>query len=182
MSRFEKFKKKHGKPADCETVTPKQIESFKGKLPEALLDEWSENGWCSYGGGLFWTVNPEDFEDVLEDWVDDDAGKYVYLRTAFGSMIFWDGERNYFVDVLHKDVSQIFNEVESVFDTTLCTKDFLEYVVLQKTFKAALPKLGKMKKDECYGFLPPIAISDDDSPDALELVKLREHLAILAQV
>ncbi|HEV2880961.1 MAG TPA: GAD-like domain-containing protein [Pyrinomonadaceae bacterium] len=182
MGSFEEFEQKHGRPELCEKVSPQQRQAFAGKLPEVLLDAWSTSGWCRYADGLFWTVNPSEYADILPDWLKEPKHAYVYLRTAFGSMIFWDGRSNYFLDVHDKGVSRLFTGVEDVFNGTLCDDDYLDDVILRPTFREALPRLGQPAKDECYGFLPPLGMDGEFSADNLERVKLREHLAILAQL
>jgi integrase/recombinase XerD len=47
---------------------------------------------------------------------------------------------------------------------------------------AALPILGPPQRDECYGFHPAIALGGPGAADTWKRVKLREHLALLAQL
>ena len=42
-------------------------------------------------------------------------------------------------------------------------------------------RFGRVAVDECYGFFPPRSMGAS-GPEDLRKVKLREHLAILAQV
>ncbi len=182
MNIFEKFKKKHGAPQKCEKVSEKQIKSFEGKLPDILLNEWKTTGWCCYGNGLLWTVNPNDYAEILEDWLDPQTEGYAFLRTAFGSIFFRNKTDNYFLDVLEKDVSRVFHRVDYVFDGTLCDNDYLNSVVLRPLFKKALAKLGRLEKDECYGVFPPLSLGGEIVVDSLEKVKIREYLAILTQL
>jgi hypothetical protein len=182
VSGFEKFRQKHGVPQQCREISAAQLERYNGKLPELLLEEWRNAGWCCYGNGLLWTVNPADFDDVLPDWVDEPEGKYVYLRTAFGSMFYWDGSDNYFLDTLTRDTSRLFDRIDYVFNGTLTGNDYLELVLLKSTFQAVLPRLGQLGREECYGLLPPLALGGELVPDAFERVKLKEYLAFLAQL
>ena len=39
-------------------------EQWHGKLPEQLPADWRTEGWRGYANGLFWTVNPDDYEDI----------------------------------------------------------------------------------------------------------------------
>lgn len=177
---FDDFKRKHGAPSRCEPVTEEQLRAFRGKLPDDLLAEWEASGWCAYGNGLLWTVNPDAFADSLDDWLDDPAGAYVYLRTAFGSLFVWDGSNNYYIDVLYKDVTRLFNRISFVFDGTLCDNDYLRDVIDRPLFSKAVSKFGPLSKDECYGCLPPPALGGSFELDFLERVKLREYLSIAA--
>ncbi len=78
-------------------VPPEKIARFRGKLPEKLLEYWQAYGWCGYAKGLFWTVDPDEWEDELDAWIGDTEfmerdAYYVIARTAFGELILW-GEK-----------------------------------------------------------------------------------------
>lgn len=49
--------------------TEKDLIAFKEKLPARLLEYWQEYGFCGWGSGLFWTVNPADYHGVLQVWL-----------------------------------------------------------------------------------------------------------------
>jgi hypothetical protein len=49
-------------------------------------------------------------------------------------------------------------------------------------FAPALKKLGPLKPDEMYGFVPAVALSGSATLANLQKVKAVEHLAILAQL
>jgi hypothetical protein len=75
-------------------VPPEKLEKFRGKLPDKLLEYWQRYGWCGYAKGLFWTVDPDEWEDELEAWVGDTPfmerdSFYVIARSAFGELILW---------------------------------------------------------------------------------------------
>jgi hypothetical protein len=182
MSYLDEFKQKHGPPTDCVKVPEASLKAYNGRLPGGLLADWEENGWCAYGRGLLWTVNPDEYTDILTDWVDNPEQVIAYVRTAFGSIIYWDGKRNYFLDVLDSEKTRIFSRIDDVFNGTLCYDNFLNSVVLRPQFEAALPILGPPQRDECYGFHPAIALGGPGAADTLKRVKLREHLALLAQL
>jgi hypothetical protein len=59
-----------------------------------LLEYWQLYGLCGYAEGLFWTVDPDEWEDELEAWVGDTPfmerdSFYVIARSAFGELILW---------------------------------------------------------------------------------------------
>lgn len=178
---FEKFKKIHGAPQKCEKVSGEQIKNYQGKLTDDLLEEWNKSGWCSFGDGFLWTVDPEDYSDVMDDWLEKAGESFAFARTAFGSIFFRNGSDNFLLDVLNNDVSRVFARIDYVFDGTLCDGDYLDDVLLRPLFKDALDKLGVLSKDECYGVFPPPAMGGEIALDNLEKVKIKEYLAILSQ-
>ena len=60
-----------GPAVHTQRVPPEKLARFAGKLPEQLLNYRRLYGWSGYGNGLFWTVDPDEFEPVLEAWIGD---------------------------------------------------------------------------------------------------------------
>jgi len=94
---FACFLAEFGPAIDRRHVPPSTIARYRGKLPNQLLAYWEEYGWCGYGDGLFWTVNPQQYEPALEAWIgetpfmEQDA-YHVIARSAFGLLYLW-GEK-----------------------------------------------------------------------------------------
>ncbi|MEX6038422.1 GAD-like domain-containing protein [Providencia hangzhouensis] len=44
--------------------------SGEEKLPELLLTYWHNEGWSSYYNGLFTIVDPDDYEDIVDEWLE----------------------------------------------------------------------------------------------------------------
>lgn len=182
MSPFPKFHKKHGPPSESEAVPRESLELYANKLPAEILEEWQQSGWCAYGDGLLWSVDPSGYADVLADWLGSSTGLYAFLRTAFGDIYYWDGTKAYHLDVQVGDSTPVPRRMDILFDGLLCDKDYLEDVMKYKMFKQGLTKLGRLKKDECYAFAPPVAMGGSGKVETLKRYKLREQLAILAEL
>lgn len=180
--QFPKFQAMHGPADDRQAVGAEIVETYRGRLPDEILTEWETTGWCSYGGGLLWLVDPSTYDGLLGDWLPEPAGCTVFMRTAFAGLIYWDGTDANFLDVFSDDVTAIFDEMSWVFDGTLCRHEFLDDVLDRDYFVSEGPRLGRLAPDECYGYVPPPALGGSRSPDSLQRVKIREHLAFLGQL
>ena len=70
------------------------LTQYRGKVPDQMLLYWQRFGFCSFGKGLFWTVNPNDYASLVSMWL---AGTdllsrdsfYVLGRSAFGAIYLW---------------------------------------------------------------------------------------------
>lgn len=76
---------------DSIPVEEKTLAYFQNKLPNRLLKYWREYGFSGYGEGLFWMVNPDDYQDIANKWLQKTPlwGRenfYVVARTAFGEL------------------------------------------------------------------------------------------------
>jgi hypothetical protein len=188
---FEKFQREFGEAIDRRDVPASTIERYRGKLPDKLLSYWEEHGWCGYADGLFWTVDPQDYEPALEAWIGDtqfmeDDAYHVIARSAFGAIYFW-GERNGFAFKLfapgsyaverERKSSSLDRQIQTFF--ALRTRKENDF---DGMFAGALKKIGRLRYDEMYGFVPALALGGAATLESLERVKVVEHLVLLAQI
>lgn len=189
---FAGFLEDFGPAIDKRHVPPSSIESYCGKLPDQLLAYWEEHGWCGYADGLFWTVNPQEYEPVLEAWIGDTEfmeqdAYHVIARSAFGKLHLWGEKTGYSLFISapsshciprkSKLVGEKMNFGVQVFFGSL-NRDSNDF---DGMFKDAFKKLGRLKNDEMYGFVPALALGGAATVDHLQKVKAVEHLVILAQ-
>ncbi|VVO10757.1 GAD-like domain-containing protein [Pseudomonas fluorescens] len=190
---FARFIEKFGAPIDRQEVPASSIERYRGKLPKLLLEYWAEHGWCGYGDGIFWIVNPQEYDGVVSSWIE--GTKYgerdtyhLIARSAFGDLYLW-GEKTGFslkiTSVLSRCVLHNFELKTEEMDRELQgfllsrevdTNDYGEM------FKQAKKKLGMLRHDEMYGFVPALMFGGPDTLAHLAKVKAVEHLTLLSQI
>jgi hypothetical protein len=190
---FDFFLEKFGPAIDRRDVSPEVLERFKGKLPDQMLAYWAEHGWSGYADGLFWTVNPMDYEPVLEAWlgntpmVEEDA-LHIIARSAFGHLLFW-GERTGFCLELFAPGSYVVKQETATQqrDLEFAARTFFsvqekELFEFDGRFNLAKHRLGRLNRDELYGYVPALALGGSADVSHLERVKAVEHLVLLAQL
>ncbi|EKT4521065.1 DUF1851 domain-containing protein [Pseudomonas putida] len=190
---FARFIEKVGPPHDRQEVPFSSIERYTGRLPRLLLEYWKEHGWCGYGDGIFWIVNPQEFEPVISSWLENT--KYSNIdtyhligRSAFGDLYLW-GERTgaslEICSILSRSVTRtsIFtgDQLEKGFPTFLLSIDY-DTNDYGELFKPAKKKLGTLRHDEMYGFVPALMLGGPSQVEHLEKVKAVEHLLFLSQL
>ena len=182
MSQFKEFDQQYGPPERCISVSDDALRRYHGALPDELLAEWREVGWCCYEKGLLWLVDPQQFADVLDDWGPfDGAVPVVFLRTAFAHLYLWHEGSVYSLDVQRGGLSRVTTRIDRMF-TLLCDPEIKEKILRASLFEQAVPLLGGLARDECYAFEPALALGGSGALETLRRVKIREHLAILAQL
>jgi hypothetical protein len=158
-------------------VPDDERERYRDKLPDELLALWKEDGWCGYGDGFLWTINPGLVAHIFRD-----GGQHTaFMRTALGGVFYFKGTEALYLDILAGDTSVVLSRMPAFFEGLMCHDEYLEDVLRHDLFEQAVAKLGKLHSDECYGFLPPLPMGGSGAPDSLKRVKLREHLAIAVQ-
>lgn len=180
---FEYFLEKMGPPVHRRHVPSSSIERFRGKLPDQLLKYWEEHGWCGYADGLFWTVDPHEYEPVLEAWIGETSfmekdAYHIIARSAFGELYFW-GERTgeslrIFAPgsyCLPNEAIFIENELELGLRAFFSVRD-REENDFAEMFSPALGKLGRLTHDEMYGFFPALALGGPANLSHLKKLRL----------
>ncbi|MFS2178624.1 GAD-like domain-containing protein [Rhizobium pisi] len=79
---------------DGSTVSASQAEGYRGKLPDAMVDFWTEHGRGQWRDGLFWICDPEPVMPVVHalfagDPEFDAARMVPFMRDAFGEVSLW---------------------------------------------------------------------------------------------
>ena len=190
---FSIFLETFGGPVDRQEVPASSIERYRGKLPSQLLEYWGEHGWCGYGDGIFWIVNPQEYEGVVASWIEGTKFEqrdtyHLIARSAFGDLYLW-GERTGFSLKITSCTSRCFvhefeitsDEMDRELQNFLLSTE-VEYNDFDDLFKPAKKKLGTLRHDEMYGFVPALMFGGPDTLDHLEKVKAVEHLTLLSQI
>jgi hypothetical protein len=179
----EAFERMYGPPQDCVRLDDAELQSRTARLPSDVLDEWRGSGICSYGDRLLWFTDPEQLADVLEEWLEAfelESGA-VFLRTAFAHLYVWSDGRVCSIDVHNGGFSRVTDDLDLFF--SLLTDDDLRGRILRvPLYEEVRRRLGPPERDECYAFVPALALGGPGTADSVQRVKLREHLGILAEL
>ncbi|MFG0497270.1 GAD-like domain-containing protein [Pseudomonas sp. YQ_13] len=190
---FFLFVEQVGEPFFRQEVPPSSLDRYRGILPNKLLEYWSEHGWCGYGDGIFWTVNPQEYEGVtaslIEGTILEKRDRYhLIARGAFGDLYLFGEQTGFSVKIL----AHISRCRGSEYELTAADMDrevqgfFLgkekASVDFDGMFEPAKKKLGMLKHDEMYGFVPALAFGGSSDLANLEKVKAVEHLILLSQI
>ena len=197
---FEMFIENMGEATTSIEVPSIAIEKYRGKLPNQLLQYWKDEGWSGYHNGLFWLTNPEDYDDLVDEWLDDTPYEsidhyHVIARDAFGALYLWGEYHNQYFTILswtHSIIAQD-GKLETKSDDPDGT--LLSFFVMtepedfdiddqngEPLFERARAKFGDLEQDEMYGFKHAIATGGQILLENLEKVKLDQHLTILRQL
>lgn len=119
---------------------------------------------------------------LTSHWLDFPSGEaLVFLRTAFAHLYVWHEGNVYSLDVHRGGVSEVTNDVE-LFFSLLVDEDIQKKILRLGLYQEVKEKLGRPARDECCAFVPALAVGGSEDLDHVQRVKLREHLALLAQL
>lgn len=198
---FEFFLQNFGPAIDRVNPTEEEIENYKIRLPDQLLDYWKEFGWCGYADGLYWTVNPKDYIPVVEVWLDGseyaaEDRYHVIARSAFGELFLWGEQTGPSLSIVpihgwyvpsNVHLKKMLEGKASIALRRFFSMTEKQFINLhdineKPLFDRALKKLGPVNRDEMYGFVPATALGGPAKLGNLQKLSIIEHLLFLAQV
>lgn len=175
-----------------------QIKQYEGQLPGRLLSFWREYGWGGFGNGMFWLVNPADYNSALEAWCEghvDIKGVHVIGRNAFGKLIAWKQGHGKFLHVVplehtiftfapNKHVLAGKEDFSLGVMISQIDAKSMDYEDQQEIplFQRAVKKLGLLEPDEMFAFEPALSLGGQAKLSSVVKVKMEEHLHFLAEL
>lgn len=197
---FDYFLSKFGEPTAAIPATKGQIESYRGVLPDKLLEYWSMVGFSGFQDGLFWMTNPAEFDDALEaficetDFVNYD-NYHVIARSAYGELYLW-GERTgaslSIIPHLNWIKTSVGDDEEISKGLADCSiQSFFGFKQIDDAdiknnskplFPSVLKKYGSVGKDEVMVFTPYLFMGGKKSVDNMSKENLHIFLQVMAEL
>ncbi|MFX1683018.1 GAD-like domain-containing protein [Mitsuaria sp. CC2] len=197
---FEAFIEEFGEADSRQPVPESDIAAWTGKLPDQLMAYWREEGWGRYGEGRFWFVNPADYEDIVDEWLENSPLEqidsfHVIARTAFGKL-YLCGQRSGQSATINCATNAVFAVPKRLKPKTPDARDMSILVFLgvdreecdlddedgKPMFARAMKALGPLAEDEVYGFEPALVAGGRMRVENLRKLKIDQHLTILRQL
>ncbi|AZE99531.1 hypothetical protein C4J95_2069 [Pseudomonas orientalis] len=197
---FAYFIEKFGEATHRTSVPEECINQWVDKLPPMLLNLWREEGWAGYANGRLWIVNPDDYEDIKDEWMEETPlaaldNFHVIARSAFGKLYLCGEKTGASVTVVcaHNEILALKNQlkprqiqdhdpsIQALFGTAKLDNFDHPDINGKLLFERALKKYGSLGPDEMYGFEPALVLGGSATLENLRRLKLDPHLHILRQ-
>lgn len=189
-------------PAIDEVIpTASFCNDYKDILPDQLIKYWQQYGFSGWGEGLFWIVNPSDYQQLLKSWLEGTPFEgrndfHVIARSAFGQIFIWGENDGHCLDI-QPAYGMIYpntgakdklikrgkdKSIQYLFASTRKSECDLKDESEHPLFQRAKEKLGQLSHDEIYAFVPALALGGRAELKHLQKVKIIEHLSFLADL
>ena len=194
------FHEEVGEPLQSRAVPASAFESYKGRLPDSLLEIWRRDGWCGYGKGIFWTVNPDEYSSIINAWLKETPLEgidnfHVYGRSAFGNLYVWCEKARDVIELVCVSNGVVAFKKSFEAGGGKDSFDFLSGFALSDLddfdlnddsgdeesflFESALQRLGALSSGEIYGFVPALILGGSPNVNGLKKVRIHAHLMML---
>lgn len=155
------------------------IEKYINKLPKELINVWNEFGFGSFLNGFLKIINPDDYQDFLNESYFRGKISIPIFATGMGDIITWE-ENNYLsivkyrrgdFEVISSGFKYFFTDLE---DDESCGEDFDWNQYLEVIKIKGIPEY-----DECFGYVPLLGLGGTEKVENLQKVKLKEHILLI---
>lgn len=163
-------------------VNESLIQKYKELLPSEIITIWKEYGFGTFRNGYFKVINPDDYKALLESSYFMGNVSIPIFATAFGDLLIW--QKNRFVSIVkyrYSDFDVITEGLEYFHETILDDELADEFYTFQK-YEKAVKKYGFLEYDECFGYVPLLAMGGRESVNNIKKVKIKEHIALIADL
>ena len=181
MSDIDEFLAANPRSRRIREYTAEELERLNDeRIPADVRDFLRAEGAASFHDDFFWTTLPDEQRESLKVWGLDSNGCTAFLRTALGSICYvrrgkvgrLDPVSGYAYPGRHD-----FREFMNVVLTMDVIWESMYFDIYQQK-KTERP----LEYDEIYGLVPALPLGGSVTTSRLEVVKMREHLSILAQL
>lgn len=179
---FKQFIKQYQHQVFKKVADKHVIVKYEKYLPPELILFWKMYGWSGYNNGLFWIVNPDQYEDSIPEWIAPSRKPVVIARTAFADLFVWVENAIYFLDIQYGGLTELDDDITRFFDLFLCDKELVSEASKEDLFNKVYHKLGPLMPDECYGFVPVLILGGSGNAESVEKVKIIEYLYLLSKL
>ena len=161
-------------------VPQEVIQKYKDYIPEQLLYVWEEYGFGSFMNGYLRVINPDEYQELIDEFYFDSHVSFPIFTTGMGDIIVWN-EGRYIIVINYRkqDIEVIGATCNHFFDNLLDIEYLEDSFDGLKQYNKAVKKYGFPAYDECFGYVPLLGLGGAEKVENLEKVKLIEHLQVI---
>ncbi|WP_139416357.1 T6SS immunity protein Tdi1 domain-containing protein [Agromyces laixinhei] len=175
MTRFRSFD-------PVAPITEETIAAFAGAVPTEVAELWRTHGAGLVGDGYFRFLDPERAAKMLAGVFELPEGSTVLFATALGDLVVhvkglylvyksrWGA-----IDLIE---GLSFDELVALIEDPAQRDAAWEW----QPYPTAAERDGVPGFEQCFGFVPLLALGGSPDPAKLQLAGLYEHLAVIAQL
>lgn len=158
------------------------IEKYKNQVPTELLQIWKEDGLGTFLNGYLKVINPEDYLELVQETYFRGEVSIPIFVTAFGDVITLE-EGKTLRNVMYREGNfELIPGGMKYFVIDLEDKEFIEETFDIDLYQEAVEKHGQLDYNQCFGFVPLLALGGFKDADHMDKVKIIEHIMIIVQL
>ena len=178
------------KPADSAV-----IEKYTNVLPHALINIWKEYGFGTFAKGFLKTINPDEYQELLNETYMSDNNPIPIFTTALGDIVIIKDfigkkEKGYWIRTLRyregeENTLRVMPSLDDelgFFAKVLTDTNTYKNLFFWGDYIEAVKEYGTIPEyDECYGFVPLLGLGGPREVENMQIVKIKEHIMLIKE-
>ncbi|EHC2218140.1 DUF1851 domain-containing protein [Listeria monocytogenes] len=156
------------------------IEKYKNLVPKEIITLWKDYGFGTFMQGYFKSVNPDEFNDILQECSQRYTNSIVLFATGMGDLVIWADGYVRLLNFRYGILKTVMPNFLYFFRSSDSGKFRDEYLKWQP-YPRVVEKYGEASYDECFGYTPILGMGGTEKVENLKKVKLREHIYLITQ-
>jgi hypothetical protein len=171
------------------------IEKYTNVLPHALINIWKEYGFGTFAKGFLKTINPDEYQELLNETYMSDNNPIPIFTTALGDIVIIKDfigkkEKGYWIRTLRyregeENTLRVMPSLDDelgFFAKVLTDTNTYKNLFFWGDYIEAVKEYGTIPEyDECYGFVPLLGLGGPREVENMQIVKIKEHIMLIKE-
>jgi hypothetical protein len=171
MSMFERVNQ-------AEAISAETIARHQNAVPQELAAVWREQGAGLIGDGFVRVVDPDRALSMLDGLVGLNSSAVPVFTTALADVIVYIEPAYHLIQFRYGVIDFLAFDSPKFF-ADLQDETFLDQILARQPYPAGVARLGVPGLDECFGFVPLLALGGKEDAANLDRGGLWEHIAVI---
>lgn len=188
---LQSFLDRHRPDKALKKVSAEHVNTYRGHLPEALLELWHTHGFGFYGDGLIQLIDPDRYRDNLWGWLmreEPDMERLPIALGAFGEVFYYrklsdDGDED--VSYLNPHTSEgdcLIWSLPDFFNQWCCDNENIATLLQPDRVRQAAQTQGPLADNEIYYFVPALRLGGSGGMNTVARGDAAVQLDLLLQL
>lgn len=157
------------------------IDKYKDVVGDDVVEIWNEYGFGSTFNGYLKIVNPDEYQELLEETYVIPFDDIPIFITGMGDIITCDSMENFSIlDYRHQRTEVLWTDKKIEWDFLF--DKFCEQYWEWNPYFEAVKKYGEPEYNECFGYEPLLSLGGNESVESLKKVNFEVHIAIMSEI
>lgn len=163
-------------------LSPDTLDRYSGRVPQAVSTAWTEHGSGLIGeDGYVRLLDPDHALRKLDGVIGMPEGAVPVFVTGMGDLFLWIEPVFHLVRFRWGTIEAFSADPDGLL-TDLQDPSVLDQVLERTPYTQAITRLGVPGIDECFGYVPLLALGGSTDAGQLDRGGLWEHLALIVHL